>query len=245
MKTGIQVSSIRPLLTTAREVRAAFARMGQMGVDTVQLQWVDPSVSIEDIAAALEENGIRSVSVQDFSTAILQSPGYYYELNRKTGGIWLCPSRVPEGWSLPDFAAALARMRAESGQRVCFHPVAADFVPRDGVCPVEFLMEQLPWLEICFDLYHLNKAGLDMPRWIRRYPGRVCMVHFKEGKLRPDGAEALVPAGQGDIDWTGVVESCLETGVPYAFVEQERWDRDPYDCLGEALDWLQGQMEPA
>ncbi len=243
MKTGIQVSSLKPLLTTREEVAAAFARLRALEVDTVQLQWIDKSVPIDCIAAVLRDAGLRSVSVQDFSQSILEDPGYYYALNRATGGTWLCPSRVPAAMELPQFAAALERMAADSGQRVCFHPVAADFVPRDGKCPVEFLLEQLPWLEVCFDLYHLHKAGLPMASWLRRYAGRVCMVHFKEGKRLPDGSEVLVPAGQGDIDWTGVVECCLETGVPYAFVEQERWAGDPYDRLREALDWLQGKMQ--
>ena len=34
----------------------------------------------------------------------------------------------------------------------------------------------------------------------------------------------------------------MKIGVPWAFVEQERWDRDPYDCMGEALDWLRREM---
>lgn len=249
MKTGIQVSSLKPLLRTEAQVGAAFEKMASMGVDTVQLQWIDPAVSPEAIAASMARHRIKSVSVQDFTQSILENKDYYYRLNAVTGGTWLCPSRVPEELKSPEglvvFARELQAMGdelAELGQRLCFHPVAADFAPVGGVCPVEFLMERLPWLEICFDLYHLNKAGFDMPAWIRRYAGRVCMVHFKEGKRRPDGTEVLVPAGQGDIDWTGTVESCLETGVPYAFVEQERWDRDPYDCLGEALRWLNGQM---
>ena len=59
------------------------------------------------------------------------------------------------------------------------------------------------------------------------------MVHFKDA-----AGEALVPAGQGDTNWNGVVEACMEACVPYAFVEQERWDRDPFICLKEAMDWL-------
>lgn len=249
MKTGIQVSSLKPLLRTAGQVDAAFARMAAMGVDTVQLQWIDPSVPIEAIGEALRRHGLRSVSVQDFSTEILANKRYYYELNALTGGTWLCPSRVPGQYKtragLEVFAQELEAMRdelAQLGQKLCFHPVAADFVPIDGICPVEFLMERLKWLDLCYDLYHVHKAGLSMPDVIRKYPGRVCMVHFKEGKRLPDGSEVLVPAGQGDIDWTGTVEACLETLVPYAFVEQERWDRDPYDCLGEALAWLKRWM---
>lgn len=249
MKTGIQVSSLKPLLRTETQVDAAFETMASMGVDTVQLQWIDPAVPTGSIARSLERHGIRSVSVQEFYQTIYENKPYYYDLNRHTGGVWLCPSRIPERLKSPEgleaFARELEQMRgelAELGQKLCFHPVFADYQPIGGLCPVEFLMERLPWLELCFDLYHLNKAGFDMPAWIRRYAGRVCMVHFKEGKRLPGGTETLVPAGQGDIDWTGVAEACLDAGVPYAFVEQERWDRDPYECLGEALDWLRRQM---
>ena len=59
------------------------------------------------------------------------------------------------------------------------------------------------------------------------------MVHFKDAI-----GDTLVPAGQGQTNWDGVVDACMEVGVPYAFVEQETWAADPYECLGAALDWL-------
>ena len=102
-------------------------------------------------------------------------------------------------------------------------------------------MERLKWLDLCWDLYHVHKAGLSIVDTLHKYPHRVCMVHFKDFRRLPDGTELLVPAGQGEINWSGVVRACREIGVPYAFVEQEHWDRDPYECLGEALDWLRAQ----
>lgn len=110
MKTGIQVSSLKPLLTGSAGVDAVFEKIAQMGVTTVQHQWIDRGVSPETVAALTEKWGLRSLSVQDFFIA---------------------------------------------------------------------------------------------------------------------------------------VRACLETKVPYGFVEQERWDRDPWDCLGEALDWLHREMEEA
>ena len=71
--------------------------------------------------------------------------------------------------------------------------------------PVEYLLEHMPELEICLDLYHLNRNCADMPGFIRRYGKRICMVHFKDAI-----GETLVPAGQGDTDWIGVVDACLE-----------------------------------
>lgn len=240
MKTGIQVSSLKPLLLTEAQVSEAFSRMGTLGCTTVQLQWIDPSVSAEHIARALEENGLESVSVQDFYEAVLDRFEYYTRLNAITGGKWLCVSRIPHRLkSREGLELYIAELRAiqekldSLGQKLCFHPVTADFTAVPGMNAVDHLLENMPELDICLDLYHLNRNCTDMPSFIRRYGDRICMVHFKDGS----GSE-LVPAGQGDINWTGVVRACLDAGVPYAFVEQEHWDRDPYTCLREALDWL-------
>ncbi len=47
-----------------------------------------------------------------------------------------------------------------------------------------------------------------------------------------------MPAGQGDTDWKEALKACREKRTPYGFVEQERWEKDPFLCLKEAFDWL-------
>lgn len=245
MENGIQVSSLKPLLLTEEQVADAFTQIRILGCRTVQLQWIDPSVPIESIARALSENGIKSVSVQDFYETVVQNLSYFTALNTATGGKWMCVSRIPERLKsregLDVFVAELRRLQEKLevlGQKVCFHPVSADFAAVPGMAAVEYLLTNMPELDICLDLYHLNRNCTDMPAFIRRYAGRICMVHFKDSI-----GETLVPAGQGDTNWPGVVRACLDAQIPYAFVEQERWERDPYVCLKEAMDWLDSQMK--
>lgn len=240
MEIGIQVSSLKPLLRTVEPVRETFSRLRALNCKTVQLQWIDPSVSAEAIADALKEAQIASVSVQDFYELVLENTDYYTGLNVATGGTWLCVSRIPERLKSPEgldtFIAELRAMQSKLdslGQKLCFHPVSGDFATIPGTNAVAYLLEHMPELDICLDLYHLNRNFTDMPGFIRRYGKQICMVHFKDA-----AGEPLVPAGQGDTNWNGVVEACMEACVPYAFVEQERWDRDPFICLKEAMDWL-------
>lgn len=245
MENGIQVSSVKPLLCNAAQVAQAFEKMAAMGCRVVQLQWIDPGVPADFIAAELEKNGIQSVSVQDFYQKVQENLTYYTDLNRATGGIWLCVSRIPERLkSREGLAAFVQELRAMQvrlnglGQKLCFHPVSGDFTAVPGMDAVAYLLEAMPEMEICLDLYHLNRNCTDMPGWIRKFGKRICMVHFKDSR-----GDTLVPAGEGDTDWSGVVDACLETGIPYAFVEQERWESDPYDCLKRAMDWLDGEMK--
>ena len=245
MKIGIQVSSLKPLLTTAEQVADAFVRMKATGSEAVQLQWIDPAVPLEVIGEAVAASGMESVGTQDFYNLVTENLSYYVNLNALTKGIWLCVSRIPEHLKsrdgLPLFVEELRQMQRRLdpyGQKLCFHPVTGDYTAVPGMDAVQWLLDAMPELEICLDLYHLNRNCDDMPAFLRKYRGRVCMVHFKDGI-----GDALVPAGQGETRWEGVVQACLETGVAYGFAEQERWDRDPYDCLKEAMDWVAKEMQ--
>ena len=244
MESGIQISSLKPLLLTPEGVHTAFRKCAELGCRVVQLQWVDKSVPIPVIAAALEESGMRSVSVQDFYETVLGDFEYYVNLNDRTRGTWLCVSRIPDRFKSPEgldgYVAELRQMQKQLdpwGQKVCFHPVSADFTAIPGANAVEDLLGKMPELALCLDLYHLNRNCDNTPGFIRKYGKRICMVHFKDEK-----AGSLVPAGQGDVNWEGVVKACLEEQVPYGFVEQETWETDPYACMQEAGKWLDKEI---
>lgn len=252
MINGIQVSSFRPVLTTVDEVRTACARMHAMGCRAVQLQWIDPSVPIGEIVQALTDNDLYSVSVQEIYETFLEQKDYFLRLNAATGGTWVCVSRIPARCrSLSGLQALKAEWQAlmdelaPLGMKLCFHPVSADYEPVEGVDAIAWLMEALPQMDMCLDLFHCRRMGVSMTEMLHRWRGRVCMVHFKDYTLQADGAEKLVPAGSGDTCWDGVAAACMDAGVGYAFVEQERWDGDPFSALEQAFVWLNGQTGQA
>lgn len=246
MECGIQVSSFRPVLKTAQQVEMAFARLKGMGCRTVQLQWIDPEVPIPDIRKAMERQELRSVSVQEIYEDFRKDPEYFIRLNRETGGTILCVSRIPQDRMDPEglsrFTGELSRLSVRlknEGMRLCFHPVRADYRLIGGTAAFELLLRELPEMELCLDLRHCFLSGRSLPGMLRKYEGRVRMVHFKDGVLCADGSDRLCPLGEGDTDWTGAVRACMETGVTYLFAEQEQWEGDPFDALQKSLEWLQ------
>lgn len=245
MIPGIQVSSLRPLLKTPEQVSEAFSRFAQMGCKIVQLQWIDPAVPPEYISHALRDVGLTSVSVQDFYTEVTANLEYYTKLCTLTESEWLCVSRIPESYKTVQGIVVYAReldhladMITPMGLKLCFHPISPDYGVIDGRTLVDALVDatERP-LHLCLDFYHIWKSGISMPGLLQQYSGRVSMVHFKDYL-----GDELVPAGQGEINWSLAIEACLETGVVYGFVEQETWSKDPFDCMNEAFSWLNEQL---
>lgn len=259
LNIGIQVSSFRPVLKTAEEVSVACKQMRSMGCRIVQLQWIDMSVPIDSITEAMRESGLVSVSVQEIYETFLQNKAYYLDLMEATGSTWLCVSRIPadrkspEG--LPLFFEELRKLIAElkeRGMKLCFHPVSADYeLTGHSTMAIDAMMEALPEMDLCLDLYHCLRCGIDVPAMLKKYEGRICMVHFKEGQKRKatlqDGTiserEVLVPVGSGDTDWTDIIRACQATKVPYIFAEQESWEGDPFEALAQGFHYLKSQFQ--
>lgn len=249
MNAGIQLSSFRALLQTPQGMDDVFARCAQMGCQTVQLQWLGRDIAPARVARALRDAGLCSVSVQDLYAAVAGDLPYYLDLCAATGSRWLCVSRMPEeirdAAGVAAFAGtldALTDRLAPLGLELCFHPTAPDYRPIDGVPAVEALCRAVAQpLPLCVDFYHAHLAGVPLDGLLTRYGGQVCMVHFKDCTRGPDGQIVLAPAGQGEIDFVPALAACRAAGVPYGFVEQETFTRDPFACIGEAFAWLRQQ----
>lgn len=245
-RAGIQVSSLKAYLQTPEQVRSTFSRLAGIGCRMVQLQWIDFSVSPACIAEALQQAGLCSVSTQDYYDVVVERMDYFLQLNDLCGSTHLCVSGIPERYRSAEGCAAYAReltglsrrLQAE-GKVLSFHPRAQEYDCFGGTPGVQLLMEQTP-KEVCLglDLYHVRKAGLDPVRWIRDYGSRIDFVHFKDGLTLPDGSQQLMPVGQGDADWGPVVRACREAEIPWAFAEQERWQKDAFVCMAESFDWM-------
>lgn len=242
---GYQLSSLKPLLCSAEEARAALRRLREIGYHTLQIQWISPEVPDEAVADSLLENGMGCLGVQDRYPAIREGFDRFVRQNRLFGGRDLCISGIPpENFSaegITAYAAELGRMLQrlnEEGMTLSFHPVFTDYAGVDGAPALDRLMDALPSLRLTLCIYHVVRAGLDPVALLERYRGRVDIVHFKDYAAGPDGEACLVPTGQGEIDWPPVFDACHRTGVRWGLAEQERWRKDPFLCAQESRHYI-------
>lgn len=244
---GAQVSSLKPYLQTPEELQSSLRKLADMGYRLVQMQWWNPEFSPELVAGAVRDAGLQCVSTQDFYATVKADFARTVRLNELCGSRCVCVSGIPSDTldreSVLSFAGELSDMAARVaplGMTLAFHPRAREWAEADGapgVTCTELLLQNSPEnVTLGLDLYHSGKAGLAADTLLRRFAGRVEFVHFKDSVLGADGKEHLTPVGQGRTDWRAAVAACKETCVPWAFTEQETWDKDAFECMRESLD---------
>jgi sugar phosphate isomerase/epimerase len=245
-KLGIQISSVRAYLQTPAEVLASFRKVRAIGYRAIQIQWISPAVPAEFIRDALAETQLACVGTQDYYDEVVAQWDAVIAMNDLWGGTYLCVSGIPERWQSPEGCLDFARdlnQRSESlekqGKILCFYPRSTDFLQFGEQNSVEIILENTrAEVQLVLDVYHFIKAGLDPVEWLFRSQDRCDLVHFKDRKINPDGSEVLMPTGQGSIAWERIFQACRDTGVKYGFAEQERWQKDPFDCLLESHDYI-------
>ena len=249
---GAQVSSLKPYLQTPEDLHASLQKLAEMGYRLVQMQWWNPEFTPEFVAEAVRNAGLQCVSTQDFYETVKGDFARTVRLNELCGARCVCVSGIPAGKAnrpqelrrddVLRFAEELAEMAARLaplGMTLAFHPRAREWAApadADGLTCTELLLQNSPEnVTLGLDLYHSGKAGLAADALLRRFAGRTEFVHFKDYRLDAAGAERLTPVGQGQTDWRSAVAACRETGVPWAFAEQETWEKDAFVCMRESL----------
>jgi sugar phosphate isomerase/epimerase len=164
-----------------------------------------------------------------------------------------------------DFAGraneAAGQLAAE-GIDLYYHNHHIEFAKLDGRFMLDVIAETAPDLGMEIDVHWVQRGGQDPVTTLAQHAGRVKLVHLKDyrvGLLPPTAADLLAAGdaagfmgqfrdvvqfaevGQGNLDWTRIVEQALASGAEHMFVEQdETYGRDPFESLRMSRDHLVG-----
>ena len=134
-----------------------------------------------------------------------------------------------------------------AGLGFAYHNHAFEFEPMGESTPFDTLVAETDpdTVGLELDVFWVSVAGHDPAEVLRKYPGRVPLVHLKDKaagqavqfneKVTP---ETFKEVGNGSIDFASVVAACADAGVEYYFVEQDQTTGDPLASLRQSYDHL-------
>lgn len=225
MKLGAQFYSIRDLCETPEGLRDAFRRVKEIGYDIVQISGIGASITAKDIAACVAEFDLPVTCTHMPYDRIVGDTDNVIAENRLFGcseiGIGGLGRFTEIGAARERFDALreAAKKINAAGMTFAFHNHAGEFVDLGGTSMYEVMIEEYPEFNFIHDVYWTTYAGLDPVDYIYRLKGRIQNIHFKDMLEPPQGP--ICPCGEGIIDMKRIYDACIETGIPYALVEQD------------------------
>ena len=127
-----------------------------------------------------------------------------------------------------------------AGIRYGYHTHSQEFAVYDGLTAFDILVQNTDPELCCFelDLFWAEVAGVNVVELIRKYPGRVKLLHIKELKEKLDkvyasnepfdnmaiamelmGKQTII--GEGIIEFRNIIDQVDHTGIDYMVVESD------------------------
>ncbi len=245
MKLGFQLFSVRNLLQTPQDVRAAFRKIKQIGYENVQLSGVG-SITAEELADISKESELPIVCTHTAFDRIVNDTDAVIAEHKIFG----CPvvglGMMPNGFDvnmhdvLDDFLKTLetpVKKINDAGLRFAYHNHNFEFKTNaDGVTCYDVMLDKLDW-DFILDTYWVEFTGFSAAEYMRKVGSRLKNVHFKDMSASD---RKICACGDGTLDFKALYEVCREVGVQNVLIEQDNAAEldDPMSAMEHSFRYL-------
>jgi len=257
MPIGVQGYTIRYRIHTEAQVEEAYGKLAAMGYDGVESGLGGRMMPVERDMALLAKHGLKVADAYGDITKPDEAMKRAQQYGVKLLGLPAIPGEMlnsPEGFYA--FAAQVnewAKPFRGTGFRLQYHNHVQEFrnFPQiGGKAGMAILIEETDHEIVTFELdtHWVACAGGDIPQWIGKVKGRIPVVHFKDYAIDNKAEDTNIGTvykrfaeiGQGNINWPPVLAACVEAGVEWYCVEQDRTVLDEFESLKLSIDYMRG-----
>jgi sugar phosphate isomerase/epimerase len=158
---------------------------------------------------------------------------------------WLPPDQRGGEADYRALAAELNRMGevcVSHGLQFCYHHHDFELVKFNGKYGLDILLEESDpaHVQLEADTYWLEFGGEDPATYLRRWPGRVPLLHLKD--MTHTQPPTFGEVGTGLLDWPSIFEAAESVGTQWYIVEQDICAGDPFESLRISLEQLRSLL---
>ena len=268
MKLGVQLYSVRDDM--AQDFEGTLKKVKEMGYEGVEFAGLFDK-SAKEVKALCAKYDLEPVSAHVSLGDMREDPFVietYAAIGCKFIAIpWLNEEDRPgheNGDKLIGDAAILGAVAKKNGMKLCYHNHDFEFEKIDGKYVLDMLYEALPadLLLAELDTCWVNVGGEDPAEYVRKYAGRVDIIHLKDfAGQKSENMYALIgvndgkkedtvgdfefrPVGQGLQNMPAILEAAKESGTEWAIVEIDEpcKGKTAMQCIKESADYLKTVM---
>lgn len=240
MRLSVQLYTLRDPL--AQDLAGTLSQVRTIGLEYVELAGLNGR-SAQEWRTLLDELGLK-VSGAHIGVDALRDDFDQTIEDAKTLGIptiivpWIGPEGGEQGWdSVGKSLEPIAQKVVDAGFKFAYHNHAHEF-EGDGLD--KFYAATDPALvQAELDLAWVHIGGQDPAAYVRKYAGRVPVVHVKD--YDPAQDPQWRPAGQGILDWDSILAATEEVGVEFGCIELDQSPGDPIEAVRQSFEFFKGK----
>ncbi|MDD2362129.1 MAG: sugar phosphate isomerase/epimerase [Oscillospiraceae bacterium] len=242
MKIALQLYSIHQ--EVERDFFGTLKKVAAMGYDGVEFAGYFGN-SAADVKKELDKLGLVSVGTHN----MFDNPGTYKENLEFEKELNTCGLVVP--WhtieSEDDVNALVKKMKelasyyTPHGFKVGYHNHNQEFKTFGGKYALDILFEQVPELICEIDVYWVKFAGVDPVEYLKKYNGRIPLIHLKD--MEKNNNKKSTEIGSGSLDMPAIIKTAGECGTEWLIVEQEEYSKyTPMESAKISYDYIKSEL---
>ncbi|MBN1220760.1 MAG: sugar phosphate isomerase/epimerase [Anaerolineae bacterium] len=235
---AVQMYTVRA--AAAQDFSGALQKVAQLGYDAVELAGTY-NLSAPELRQILDNLGLKCVSAHVSLADLRADLDRQIDTYLALGAAYLaCPFLPPQERN--DYRAIAVelnglgeRCRAQ-GLQFCYHHHSFELEQFQGKYGLDILLEQSDPanVKLQVDTYWLQAGGIDPADYIRKWSGRVPLLHLKDMSATEPSTFAEI--GTGILDWPGIFAAAKTNGVEWYIVEQDTCPGDPFESLKISIE---------
>ncbi len=267
-KIGLQLYSVRAEME--KDFEGTLKKVAEMGYEYVEFAGYFGKKA-EEIKEILDKYGLKCISVHQgvewFLEAGQDAVDYLKAFGVKYVFVpWYSADKLkgsPDWEETVERFTKVAKLLRENGMQFGYHNHDFEFKTYEGKYQLDWLYETFPdhLLELEPDTCWVHYAGVNPSDYIRKYAGKINVVHVKDfscAKLGSGPVYALIgkdgkeqdtpreevgfryrPLGEGIQNWEEILGACEDAGVEVLIVEQDDWyEDDALEVVARSRDYL-------
>jgi sugar phosphate isomerase/epimerase len=125
----------------------------------------------------------------------------------------------------------------QNGLQLLWHNHDKEFHEMEDGLPFDYLMKNTdPKLVQCeLDIYWVKKGGADPLEFLKKYAGRIPVLHVKDMAAGPE--QDFICPGRGIIDFVPIFAEARKQKIEHYFVERDN-EPDGIGCLKSSGEFL-------
>lgn len=235
-----QLYTLRDYTKTPAELSDTLKKVAAIGYKAVQVSAVGPIDPVE-LKKLLDENclelTVTHTDYTEFSENLSNVIKNHLLWDCKYAGLGSMPrkySHDKEGFTaFMNEANVWAKELNKNGIKFVYHNHSHEFVRFDGMNGYDYMIENAgEGFQFELDTFWVQAGGADPAAYINKLKGKMDILHLKDFDISSDGSRRMREIGEGNLNWSSILEACKNIGIKRYIVEQDECNGlNPFDCL--------------